>query len=208
MNYDKIQWVLNKLYTNKTYLSNFLDGPEKFLLQEEQLGAAEQAFLLSMNREEIKINAAALAAKRWHAVKGLLPFSTFLLKKEAREKFQEFTDTYLPEGIHKHQLDAICFAKFMQDKSVSRLIKEVIQVEAMQVQNFITPSPLRQNKTKGLAFGFIPVIQPLTIKINVYTQGPLTKKRQFHQDMPIDHQKKLLELHIWIRGKLICIPLF
>lgn len=109
----ELQAVLARLYTDPVFRERFRTQPQQ-LSQEWGLTSSEMAHLQSLSDERLDFFAASLQQKRLRAVRKLLPQTAGLLGPAFDAQFQTFAAGYVPSGIHKHPLDALQFAAFLQ----------------------------------------------------------------------------------------------
>lgn len=108
-----LQPILAQLYTNAELRSRFFAHPQ---LVGAQLGLnttqIQQLSLLSA--PQVNLFATSLKRKRLGEVRELLPLTAKALNKDFSKLFWQYAETYNPQGIKKHLLDAIAFASYIE----------------------------------------------------------------------------------------------
>ncbi|MDG1890417.1 MAG: hypothetical protein P8L18_03820 [Verrucomicrobiota bacterium] len=84
------------------------------LLDEWNMNAEDRTSLLSIDLDHLEQQANGLISKRFHEVRPLLPMTLKELPMHGRKYFFKFADSFWPEGHHRHVLDALAFARFLE----------------------------------------------------------------------------------------------
>lgn len=108
-----LQPILAQLYTNAELRSRFFTNPE-LVGAELGLNTTQIQQLSLLSATEVNLFASSLKRKRLGEVRELLPMSAKALDKEFSRLFWQYAETYLPQGIKKHLLDAIAFATYIE----------------------------------------------------------------------------------------------
>lgn len=139
MNQQEAQDILSRLYADASFREEFFADRNSFYASNSITDPELHTFLDELKKEQVDFFAKSLLAKRRHAVFGLLPGTFFLLGQNAAERFNEFAQTFLPSGIHKHHADAIAFCSYLlKQENVSAALNDQIRFEQKQLENFIS----------------------------------------------------------------------
>jgi hypothetical protein len=112
MSLDTIQHVLARLYVDSALRARFLRDPD-VIGRELGLNASEIEQLAQLQPQQINLFASSLKRKRLNAVRGLLPLTNQALGAQFSRFFGEYAETYNPQGVKKHQDDAVMFCNFL-----------------------------------------------------------------------------------------------
>lgn len=107
-----LQPILAQLYTNAELRSRFFTNPEA-VGAELGLNSAQIQQLAQLSAP-VNLFATSLQRKRLGEVRELLPMTAKALNREFTELFWQYAETYIPQGIKKHLLDAIAFANYIE----------------------------------------------------------------------------------------------
>ncbi len=89
---------------------------------------AERALLLQLSDAEIDAQADALLNKRAGQVAGFLPMTWEQLGTAAARTFREYAcDSAWPQTHRRHQLDAIGFAEWLEQKNAPELVRHELR---------------------------------------------------------------------------------
>jgi hypothetical protein len=108
-----LQPILAQLYTNAELRSRFFADPHT-VGAELGLNSAQIEQLSQLSAPEVNLFATSLKRKRLGEVGELLPMTAKALNKDFSKLFWQYTETYNPQGIKKHLLDAIAFATYIE----------------------------------------------------------------------------------------------
>lgn len=108
-----LQPVLAQLYTNAELRSRFFANPQ-LVGAELGLNTTQIQQLSLLSAAEVNLFATSLKRKRLGEVQELLPMSAKALDKDFYKLFWQYAETYIPQGIKKHLLDAIAFANYIE----------------------------------------------------------------------------------------------
>jgi len=108
-----LQPVLAQLYTNAELRSRFFANPQ-LVGAELGLNTTQIQQLSLLSTAEVNLFATSLKRKRLGEVRALLPMSAKALDEDFSKLFWLYAETYLPQGIKKHLLDAIAFATYIE----------------------------------------------------------------------------------------------
>jgi hypothetical protein len=109
----ELEGALARLYTDDALRERFFADPES-VGPALGLDGGESTRLASTDRARIELFADTLRVKRYGEVSRLLP-RTFAAagEDEFRGLFFEFARAFVPEGVHKHNADALAFATWL-----------------------------------------------------------------------------------------------
>jgi hypothetical protein len=115
MGLSQIQQTLAKIYTNSTLKEGFFD---RSIVLDRELGLTEEEIeqLTKISSQRVNLFATSLKRKRLGQIRKLLPLTFKCLGKDFSQIFWEYSETFIPSGIKKHQQDAIEFANFLEKK--------------------------------------------------------------------------------------------
>ncbi|KJH73038.1 hypothetical protein [Aliterella atlantica] len=108
-----LQPILAQLYTNAELRSRFFTNPEAVGAQ-LGLNTTQIQQLAQLSAPAVNLFATSLKRKRLGEVRELLPMTAKALDKEFSKLFWQYAETYIPQGIKKHLLDAIAFASYIE----------------------------------------------------------------------------------------------
>jgi hypothetical protein len=170
---EYIQEILNRLYTDKIFRTEFCSDKRLFFSKYSIVSGEAVTFLEAISAEQVQFFSQGLLAKRFHAVKQLIPASIKLADHSLAEYWKQFSQDYLPSGIHKHYDDAIHFLLFLFSKNTKTdyFIKEVLRYEMLLLRNFVAPS---KRKISYHRFDFVKEYR--NIVRNDSTFRPLPKR--------------------------------
>ncbi len=130
----EVQEFLAQIYTNSALRKRFFTHPES-VGKELNLSDLEIQELSQLSEKEVNLFAISLQRKRLGEVRDLLPLTNQVLGSNFKKLFKEYVETYLPQGIRKHQDDAIAFAAFMEKSSLTEdWILDVIKYEKFRIK--------------------------------------------------------------------------
>lgn len=139
MNQQEAQDILSRLYADRPFREQFFADRNSFYGSRPVTDPELRAFLDELKKEQVDFFAKSLLAKRRHAVFGLLAGTVFLLGQNAAERFNEFAQTFLPSGIHKHHADAIAFCSYLlKQENAFAALNDQVRFEQKQLENFIS----------------------------------------------------------------------
>jgi hypothetical protein len=143
---DNTQVILSRLYTNSIFRKEFIADKKKFY-QTYTVSSETITFLEALSIPQLTFFAEGLLKKRMHEVRSLLPLSIKLIGKVFAEFFLKFCDQYTPNGIHKHQEDAIHFVEFvlaqLNETNIDQFTHSVMLYEQEQLRRFMNPKKYR-----------------------------------------------------------------
>jgi hypothetical protein len=113
MGLAEIQRALARLYTDATLRERYFADPAA-LGETLGLDVDDARQLARLSSRDLTIFADSLRRKRLGEVWHLLPLTRRALGPRMATWFWQFTDTYVPRGIHKHQDDALAFSRFLE----------------------------------------------------------------------------------------------
>jgi hypothetical protein len=112
----ELEGALARLYTDDALRERFFADPES-VGSTLGLDGDESARLASSDRARIDLFADTLRTKRYGEVSRLLPRTLAAAGEgEFRSLFFEFAKTFIPEGVHKHNADALAYANWLAER--------------------------------------------------------------------------------------------
>lgn len=131
------QATLGRLYTNAAFRKEFVSDKKSFY-RKYNFSLDTIQFIEGISVNQLTFFAESLLKKRMHEIKNLLPLTFKLLGREAHQLFLEFSDHYVPTGIHKHHEDALEFIAFLLKRKelFNRYLRAVLIYEKQQISNF------------------------------------------------------------------------
>jgi hypothetical protein len=130
------QAALARLYTNAPARREFYADPD-LAGRRWGLDAAEIA-QLSAIRPQIEAFAGSLIAKRRNEVAKILPATCRSLGDRFAGLFREHAEAFIPAGIHRHDGDALAFARFLcvpgRTPGLPAAMRDIARWEAALVQ--------------------------------------------------------------------------
>lgn len=157
------QDILNIIYTQKNARDLFMINRDQFYADFRIENPKLIHFLNEIENEQLLFFANSLMAKRKHAVHSLLPITAHLLEHEFTKHFNNFSQKYVPKGVHKHHDDAIEFCLFLikEKKYIfSKIQLDLIEFEKDCVSNFITPLKFKLKLLKTNPVKFLMKLKP------------------------------------------------
>lgn len=136
------QDILNTICTQSKARLLFFDHRAQFYVDYNVNDEQLILFFNQLNKAQVNFFSQSLLAKRKHAVMDLLPLTTKILDNKFHEIFNEFAQKFVPDGIHKHHIDAIHFCRFLKNKNdlrLNKIINSVIHFENDLIQSFLKP---------------------------------------------------------------------
>jgi hypothetical protein len=134
------------LYTNSIFRNEFIADKKSFY-HNHAFSPETITFLEALSIPQLTFFAEGLLKKRMHEVRSLLPLSVKLMRKTFTELFLKFSDQYTPNGIHKHQEDAIQFVEYvlgqLKKTNIDQFGHSVMLYEQEQLRCFINPKKYR-----------------------------------------------------------------
>ena len=117
MGLAETQKALVRLYTVAKWREQFFAEPAVAgcsfgLDKEEALGLA------TANRGQVEFFANSLHRKRLGAIRQLLPVTRKAMGKRFGDLFMRFSETFVPYGIRKHEMDAVAFSRFLNEAGI------------------------------------------------------------------------------------------
>jgi hypothetical protein len=111
------QQVLAQLYTNTELRKRFFANPQTV---GAELGLSDEDInqLSQLSAQQLNVFANSLKWKRLGEVRELLPRTARVLGKNFNDLFWRYAETHIPQGIKKHQEDAIAFANFIEKQDI------------------------------------------------------------------------------------------
>lgn len=106
------QRALARLLTEETLRTRFFADPA-VVGKELGLNAGDIEEVARLSSAQVGYFAHSLQNKRLNEVVKLLPLTQRLLKVRFAALFLRFSATSVPQGVHKHRLDALAFADFL-----------------------------------------------------------------------------------------------
>lgn len=85
-------------------------------MDEWNMSSSDRACLLALNHEDLAQQADGLISKRFYEVRQFIPMTLKALPMRGRKLFFKFADDYWPEGHQRHLLDALGFARFLEQE--------------------------------------------------------------------------------------------
>lgn len=193
MGLAQVQQVLAQLYTNKVLRERFFAEPQAV---GETLGlSVEEAMQLAqLSPQQVKLFASSLKHKRLGEVRELLPLTQQVLGKQFFQLFWQYAETYLPQGIKKHFLDAIAFATFIEQIATKEEIEPAWVVEVVRYEKaWVQATQLSSNFTICL---FRYEINQLVRSLKQQDQEPVLLLRPslaiWFRFSPKDHLRQIL----------------
>ncbi|MBT7537543.1 MAG: hypothetical protein HN610_18435 [Verrucomicrobia bacterium] len=107
--------ALSLLLSRKDFRDRLRDSPDA-LLDEWNMSPSDRACLLALNHEPLSQQADGLISKRFHEVRQFIPRTLKALPMRGRKLFFKFADDCWPEGHQRHLLDALGFARFLEQE--------------------------------------------------------------------------------------------
>ncbi|MBD2194761.1 MULTISPECIES: hypothetical protein [Calothrix] len=143
MGLAQTQQVLAQLYTNSQLRQRFFANPQSV---GAELGLTEPQIqeLAAISSEQVNMFANSLKWKRLGEVRELLPGTAKVLGKNFNDLFWRYAETYIPQGIKKHRLDAIAFANFIQTQKIEPVwVRDLLRYEKTWLLAYDSPRCLR-----------------------------------------------------------------
>lgn len=119
MGLAEVQKSLAMLYTDARLRERFFADPPG-VGRELGLSEREAQQLARLSAWEVRQFAGSLHGKRMHEITKLLPLTYRFTKERFAQCFDEFADSYRPDGIKKHLGDALAFAAFLEKRMRER----------------------------------------------------------------------------------------
>lgn len=142
----EIQNILNELYTVKGNRELFKSNRIAFLEAHRGINKKTIEFINELKSDQIEFFANGLLAKRRHAVIDLMPVTYNHLKENFNNLFNNFSENFLPLGIHKHHEDGIAFCDYLLKNELYRnnhKLRDAIRWDRYKMLNFIEPGSFR-----------------------------------------------------------------
>jgi hypothetical protein len=124
----QLQQALAKIYTDTASREKFLD-PSPTIDRELELSEKETQYLTKISSQQVNLFATSLKRKRLGQIRKLLPLTSKCLEKDFSQLFWQYSETYIPQGLKKHQQDAIEFTNFIEKKLDRNWIIDVLRYE-------------------------------------------------------------------------------
>lgn len=133
------QQLLNRLYTDEHFLSEFLADRQQFY---STYGFTQEtiSFLDVLSSKQLSFYAHSLKAKRYQLVKQQIPAISKIMKGTLDQHWRSYAGTYVPEGIHKHHDDALHFLGFIEQQNLDDFIRALIKFERLLIVHFLESS--------------------------------------------------------------------
>ncbi len=112
MGLERLQHALAKLYTDAALRADFIADPDGTATN-LGLSLSDTKQLNAASLEQIERFAHSLCRKRADEVRRLLPYTCRALGKSFGRIFLTYSDTFCPQGFHKHQDDALQFVVYL-----------------------------------------------------------------------------------------------
>ncbi|TWU05136.1 hypothetical protein CA54_58240 [Symmachiella macrocystis] len=112
MGLEQLQQALAKLYTDATLRAEFLADPDDTSVT-LGLSTVEAVQLTAVSVQQIECFAQSLRRKRADEVRSLLPYTCRALGKSFGQIFSTYSETFCPQGCHKHRDDALQFVVYL-----------------------------------------------------------------------------------------------
>lgn len=140
MSIEDKQTIVSRLYTDETYLNRFLASKECFFAEEQICDVETRSFLDALKPEQLRFFANNLRAKHYHETLRLIPLTHYVLEKDIKDRFREFSLNPGKYGIHRTHEEALAFLTFLQQSaSQSTLLQSVLRFESAMIQHFLHP---------------------------------------------------------------------
>jgi hypothetical protein len=142
------QQVLAMLLSNAELRAQFRCDPQRCLTG-LGLPAALQGGMLLLDPEQLETQAATLLGKRWRAVRGLIPESSFANPGISRERFMVYASDNWPSGHRRHECDALAFLQYCLSAGIAISRAELMRLELRLGRRWISLLPVRIQRTGG-----------------------------------------------------------
>lgn len=135
------QIIVSRLYTDESYLNRFLASKERFFAEEQICDVETRSFLGALKPEQLRFFANNLRAKHYHETLRLIPLTHYVLEKDIKDRFREFSLNPRKYGIHRTHEEALAFLIFLQQSaSHNTLLQSVLRFESATIQHFLHPA--------------------------------------------------------------------
>lgn len=113
MGLAETQRLLAQLYTDGALRQRFFADPAS-VGGEWSLSPDDLRSLSGLSSSQVDLFSRSLQAKRLGEIRKLLPQTCRALGLHTVPLFRQFGDTFVPSGLHKHRVDALAFAAFLE----------------------------------------------------------------------------------------------
>lgn len=144
--YTEPQGILSRLYTDVAFREDFITDKKLFYKKYTITSPEVIKFIEDIPVSQIVFFAQSLITKRMHEVKNLLPGTSLLMGKMINEFFVRYSESYVPNGIHKHHDDAKHFVTYLlkqkkisDQKESDYYLRTILSYELQRIKNFISP---------------------------------------------------------------------
>ena len=110
------QRLLTRLLTDSRMLEAFAIDPVSTATS-QGYPAESAARLTRIPHEQLRDSASSLIRKRAGAVGRILPFTRRAIGSDFGRLFREHSETFVPEGVERHLVDASAFARFLRNRT-------------------------------------------------------------------------------------------
>ncbi|MDH5355962.1 MAG: hypothetical protein OEY09_16080 [Gammaproteobacteria bacterium] len=105
--------ALGKLLSSSRLRELYKSDTES-LANKFNINEAERSSFINLDITKIEAQAKTLLSKRFHEVVKILPGTTALLGELAHQQFINYSESFWPEGVDRHLLDATSFIQYLK----------------------------------------------------------------------------------------------